>query len=166
MTWFYLVFNLLCNSHWICEVELRAYYNKSLEWFRLIGNSVLSPLSVWRSMLRLNGWNLVSGPFTRPHPAIWRMVFGEWTRCLSDVSLTRSIICPGFLSHQMSAPFCRSQCSLLPFFGVPHLPELGPGEALDVLAGPQPALCDTWGRCYGEWLGDDVISNSCLAVQY
>lgn len=19
-----------------------------------------------------------SGPFTRPHPAVWRMVFGEW----------------------------------------------------------------------------------------
>lgn len=34
----------------------------------------------------------------------------------------------------------RSECSVLPVPGLPHLPELGPGEEAHVLGGPQPTL--------------------------
>lgn len=111
----------------------------------------------------------VLGPFTRPHPAIWRMVFGEsFLLCSlisSSVDLAYNLWFIGFF-------FVRSQCPLLPLPGVPHLPEPGSGEDADVLAGSQSTLRHTRSRYHGEQISQIssyyfyVINNKTLGNYY
>lgn len=89
---------------------------------------------------------LVTGPFTRPHPAIWRIVFGEY---LLKASECKTALKFPFLMSCSLLP--RSECPLLPVPGFHHLPELAASETAYVLVGPKPALCQERGRRNGEW---------------
>lgn len=98
------------------------------------------------------------GPFTRPHPAIWRMVFGEWLITFYLVYLSAVLLTLTVLFWSLF----RSQCPLLPLSGIPNLSELGSGENTIVLARPQSALRHSGGRCHGKWY--DTWSDNILRV--
>lgn len=92
----------------------------------------------------------ILGPFTRPHPAIWRIVFGEYLPKVSEGINSLNLDLRIFLSKHCVLLLPRSECPLLPLPGFNHLPQLAAGEAADVLAGSEPALCQKRGRYNGE----------------
>lgn len=86
-----------------------------------------------------------TGPFTRPHPAIWRIVFGEYL--LKEQKgfelLTFYLLNDTFLLH------LRSECVVLPVLGFHHLPQLATSETAHVLVRSKPAVCQERSRYYG-----------------
>lgn len=93
----------------------------------------------------------VLGPFTRPHPAIWRIVFGEFSSVFRVIHGSLSPLRFPFLTQRL---YCRSDArserALLPVPCFHHLPQLAAGEAAYVLAGPKSALRQERGGYYGE----------------
>lgn len=90
-----------------------------------------------------------SGPFTRPHPAIWRMVFGKnSTTITSFLTVHVNLIFFCILTHFIFLSRC--QCYVLLVSGARYLSELGPSEDSHVLAGPKPTLCHKGSRHHGE----------------
>lgn len=98
----------------------------------------------------------VAGPFTRPHPAIWRIVFGQYFLVIARRKSASIFYSVNMIFNAVFYVFSlylhfRSECPLLPVPGFYHLPQLAAGKATDVLAGPKPALCKERGRHNGEY---------------
>lgn len=92
-----------------------------------------------------------SGPFTRPHPAVWRMVFGECSPTDSFESLTLTPLhYVFFLIAFSSLSLPRTQCHVLPIPRLSHFSQLGPSKDSDVLVGPKFALRYKRSWCDGE----------------
>lgn len=96
----------------------------------------------------------VAGPFTRPHPAIWRIVFGQYFSENSTRRKNTSILLSYYdllccFSHFLF--IFRPECPLLPIPGFYHLPQLAAGKATHVLVGSKPALRKERGRHNGEY---------------
>lgn len=95
----------------------------------------------------------VAGPFTRPHPAIWRIVFGQYFLVFTRRKNTSILLSYyDLLCCFLHSPFVfRPECPLLPIPGFYHLPQLAAGKATHVLVGSKPALCKERGRHNGEY---------------